>query len=277
MSGNDYIGGIEGLLELKAIHVAMPCYGNTPAICQISFGSFIGHGVAAGLIKNLGQIEGAYIDRARNDLVRQALANGTTHVLFVDQDMILPEGCLPRLLGHDAPIVGGIYFGKDDYFTPVAFHLEPFARVYEVDEEDCPSTPTNSPLPEGDITCVCGKPDNHVHSIGGTGMGCTLISTELFNRVRDHFQDEMWFSSKETGEDIHFAMRCREIGVDRLLDGFVQCGHVRNQIVTKQHYDWAKENAPRCKVEGCERVAFWNVEDVDSAVRSERCWKHRDG
>ncbi len=250
------------------VHVAVPTYGNSPAICQLSFGSFIGNGVAAGLIHHLGEVDGAYIDRSRNDLVRQAIANDSTHLFFVDQDMIIPEGTLQRLVAHKAPIVGGSYFGKDDFFTPVAFHLDPFRRIYEL--EECPIVASDVEVPEGILDCWCGKPDGHLHSVGGTGMGCTLISIKLLKKIETHFQDERWFSSKETGEDIHLALRCRDLGVERLLDGFVQCGHVRNQIVTRQHYDWAKLNAPRCSTEGCGRVAFWKVK------KTERCWVHKE-
>ncbi len=244
------------------VQVGVPTYGNSPAICQLSFGSFIGNGVAQGFIHHLGEVDGAYIDRARNDIVRQALANDSTHLFFVDQDMIIPEGTLARLLAHKVPYVGGIYFGKDDWFTPVAFHVDPFYRVYEVD--DLPMVRSKATLPDGIDSCVCGKPDDHLHKVGGCGLGCTLISMRLFKKV----------SSKETGEDIHFAMRCKEVGVDRLMDGFVQCGHVRNQIVTRQHYDWAKQSAPKCDVDGCGRAAFWDSADADAAESAKKCWRH---
>lgn len=247
------------------IHVGVPTYGNTAALCLVSFGSFIGNGVARGAVTNIGVIEGAYIDRARNDLVRQALKNRSTHVMFVDQDMILPDNCLERLVAHKVHYVGGIYFGKDDLFTPVAYHLDPFHRIVEVEDTDY--VPSSVELPEGLHPCLCGKPDPHLHSVGGLGMGCTLVTTALFRAIRDHFGDELWFSSKETGEDIHFAMRCKEVGVERFLDGFVQCGHIRNQLVTQQHHEWAKQNARRCS---CGRVACYTVgkEDV--------CFEHRE-
>jgi len=260
--------------DLPRVHIAVPTYGNSPAICQLSFGSFIGHGVGAGLIRHIGEVEGAYIDRARNDLVRQALASDSTHIMFVDQDMIIPEGSLQRLLGHKVPVVGGIYFGKDDFFTPVAFHLDPFYRVYEV--EYCPSIPTESPLPEGSMDCVCGKPDNHIHQVGGTGMGCTLVENSFLRDVEKHFGDQQWFSSKETGEDVHLAMRAKEMGIPWLMDGFIQCGHVRNQIVTRQHYEWARQSAPKCTMVDCTRTAQWDVPNADPTTRSNRCFIHRE-
>jgi hypothetical protein len=249
--------------------VGVPTYGATPAICQLSFGSFIGAGVATGHIKHISEVEGAYIDRARNDLVRMALKSDCTHLCFIDQDMIIPEGSLQRLLRHKAPVVGAIYFGKDDWATPVAFHLDPFARVY--DAIDCLKVPSTAGLPDGVDSCFCGDKEDHTHRVGGTGMGCTLIEMDLFRRIRDHFKDEMWFSSKDTGEDVHFAIRCKALGVDFLMDGFVQCGHVRNVIVTRAHYDHARRAAPSCGVEGCERAGIFKMNgDLD------RCWRHHE-
>jgi hypothetical protein len=265
------------------VHVAVPTYGNSPAICQLSFGSFIGHGVSLGFIRHIGEVDGAYIDRARNDLVRQAMSNGATHICWIDQDMIVPEGALKRLLDHEAEWVGGIYFGKDDYFTPVAFHLDPFRRVYEFDELPMVNTPaelvTNELAQDGVLACVCGKTDNHAHEVGGTGMGITVISVDLFRRMEEYFttnpcpcnspgcEPQRWYSSREQGEDVHLALRAKAMGIQPLLDGFVQAGHVRNQIVTFQHYEWARQNAPRCVV--CDRVAFFNISGT------ERCFKHQ--
>jgi hypothetical protein len=279
------------------VHVGVPIYGATPALCQLSFGTFVGNGVAAGLIHHLGEVEGAYIDRARNDLVRQAMAGDATHIMFVDQDMVLPQGALQRLLRHQVPFVGGSYWGKDDLFTPVSFHLDPFRRIYEL--EDCPIVPTEAGgLPDGIFDCWCGKPDDHLHQVGGVGMGCTLIAVSLLKKIERHFtkhkcpcgyercDSQRWFSTKETGEDIHFAIRAREVGVDALLDGFIQCGHVRNQIVTRQHYDWARKHAPKCKIRGCGRLALWQSGDHDQdrllagdlvQVTPTRCFLHQPG
>jgi hypothetical protein len=230
------------------VTVGIPGYGHVPSLCLLSFGSFTAHGVARGYIHHIGTSIGAYIDRARNDIVRQALGNNSTHLIFIDQDMILPELALTRLLSHNKPCVGALYFGKDDLFTPVAFHLEdkekdiPFSRVYDLADDEAVFKKAWMPdSTEGDpLKCVCEKPDDHLHKVGGTGMGCTLIQMGLFRKMKKFFGDEMWYSSKETGEDVHFAARCKEMGVDLYLDGFIQCGHIRDHIVTAQNYLWVK-------------------------------------
>lgn len=225
------------------VTIGVPGYGHVPALCLLSFGSFTAHGVAKGFIHHIGTSIGAYIDRARNDIVRQALGNKSTHLMFVDQDMILPELALTRLLSHNKPCVGGLYFGKDDLFTPVAFNLQPsFSRVYDLTDNEAVYSRGWLPEDQGDtLKCTCEKPDDHLHKVGGTGMGCTLVKMALFRQMKKHFGDELWFSSRETGEDVHFASRCAEMGIDLYLDGFIQCGHVRDHLVTAQNYLWVKE------------------------------------
>lgn len=225
------------------VTIGVPAYGHIPSLCLVSFGSFVAHSVARGYAKHIATCVGAYIDRSRNDIVRQALGNKSTHLMFVDQDMILPELALMRLLSHNKQVVGGLYFGKDDAFTPVAFELDPFKRVYDLTEQLYVQAHGWMPG-EGEweaLSCTCGKPDDHMHQIGGTGMGCTLIKTSLFRKMAKEYGDQNWFSSKECGEDVHFALRCKEMGVPFYLDGYIQCGHVRDQLVTAQHYVWAKE------------------------------------
>lgn len=225
------------------VTIGFPGYGHVPALCMLSLGSFIAHGVANGYVHNIGSCIGAYIDRARNDIVRQALSNKSTHLFFVDQDMVLPEMALTRLLSHKRDVVGGLYFGKDDLFTPVAFNFDgpAFRRVYDLADDPAVYRRAWMPDEHDDLTCPCGKPDDHTHAVGGVGMGCALVTTRLFRKMKNYFGDEEWFSSKECGEDVHFARRCEEMGIPIYLDGFINCGHVRDQLVARQHYDWARQ------------------------------------
>lgn len=231
--------------EKIKVTIGIPGYGHVPSLCLLSMGSFIAHGVANGYVHHIGSSVGAYIDRARNEIVRQALGNGSTHLMFLDQDMVIPEMALTRLLSHKKPVVGGIYFGKDDLFTPVVFKVDPFSRPHDVKEYEIAPVSRTSWMPDsGDqepLKCICGKPDDHLHKVGGTGMGCTLISVSLLRKMKKEFGDETWFSSKECGEDVHFANRCHEMGIPFFMDGVVQCGHIRDQLVSPQHYTWARE------------------------------------
>lgn len=229
--------------EKIKVTIGIPGYGHVPSLCLLSMGSFIAHGVANGYVHFIGSSVGAYIDRARNDIVRQALGNKSTHLMFLDQDMVIPEMALTRLLSHNKPAVGGIYFGKDDLFTPVAFDVDPFNRRHDVSEYEMVPCRAWTPDSNGDpLVCICGKPDDHLHRVGGTGMGCTLIKTSLFRKMKKEYGDETWYSSKECGEDVHFANRCKEMGVSFYMDGLIQCGHIRDQLVTAQHYIWARDN-----------------------------------
>lgn len=227
--------------EKIRITVGVPGYGHVPSLCLVSFGSFVAQGVGRGYINNIATSVGAYIDRGRNEIVKQALSNGSTHLMFVDQDMVLPDTAMLRLLSHNQAVSGGLYFGKDDLYTPVAFDFDPFRRVYNLEDDPSLYRPAWRSDEDAELACACGKTDDHIHRVGGVGMGCTLIKTSLFRRMKKHFGDELWFSSKECGEDVHFALRCKELGVPIYLDGFIQCGHVRDEMITVRHYQWARE------------------------------------
>jgi len=141
-----------------------------------------------------------YVDNARNDAVRIALGENehsigpVSHVLFVDSDMVLPTDGLDRLLAHNKPSVGGLYFGKLPPFLPVAFMLDPFKRLQ-------------------------AYADNALSRVDGLGMGFTLVQTDVFRQMRAHFKDDLWFRAGEgLGEDVWFYMRLKKMGLETYLD-----------------------------------------------------------
>jgi hypothetical protein len=167
----------------------------------------------------------AYVDGARNMIVEEALETPAkdeveiTHLFFHDQDCVVPEGIVERLLAHDLPVVGAVYFGKDADALPVAFDFEPdFHRITSLDLEG-------------------------LNKVDGIGMGATLISLEVFKEMAWHFGDRWWFRCTEppentphtvrwTGEDVWFAKRCQAMGIQQYLDGGAQCGHITAHVTT---------------------------------------------
>lgn len=173
----------------------------------------VAYSVAHNLTNGIAHSIGAYVDKARNTLVRKALENESTHLLFVDQDMLVPQDALHYLLKHDAPVVGAHYVGKAHPYETVAFNFDPFRRVTLGDYDQ-----------------------DGVTEVGGVGMGCTLIDTSVFTQMIEKFGDELWFNIvHDTGEDVWFAQRCAEMGIPILLDAAIQCGHIGETIYTAGH------------------------------------------
>jgi hypothetical protein len=60
----------------------------------------------------------------RSRIVHEALANGATHILWLDSDMMVPPDTLTRLLAHDLPVVACNYVRKEIPASPTARALD---------------------------------------------------------------------------------------------------------------------------------------------------------
>ncbi len=155
-----------------------------------------------------------YIDQARNLIAAEVLGRKPlgTHVLCLDDDMAWPRDLLARLLSHNRPVVGAMYFLRPAPHSVVAGGLDGF------------ETKPLDFLPHG------------LAQVGYLGMGATLIETRLFREMRDRFKDEAWFRSNESGEDVWFFHRLKKMAVPVFLDGSLRCGHMTEACVTEEHW-----------------------------------------
>lgn len=206
-----------------------PLYGPIPPVAHSNHMHFLTVNLAAGFLCWYEPHLGAYVDEARNKLVRKVLDDipSATHILFIDQDVILPEEAVECLLSNNADIVSGTYFGKDPDATLVAFEsIYPGKRLMDFD-------------PDGVI------------QVAGVGMGCCLITTDLLRRMQTANGNDLWFKCEQrevasgvvrtSGEDAYFCRQCQQMGVPILLDGRVLCGHVMDGVVTYEHWKNAKD------------------------------------
>ena len=154
---------------------------------------------------------GSRVDEARNLIVNEALElrgterMRTSHVFFVDDDVLIERDTLIRLLAHDVPIVSGLYYAK---------------------------TPTPQPLLFLDAhagPCV-DYPKDQLVPCHGHGMGCTLIKREVFDAI-----EPPWFLTEEGRlvgtdfishtEDIYFLDKARAAGFQPMVDTAVKALH----------------------------------------------------
>ena len=61
------------------------------------------------------------IDANRNECVSMAIKNDIDLSIFLDTDHIIPADTLYKLIKHDLPVVGGVYFKKGEPHPPVIF------------------------------------------------------------------------------------------------------------------------------------------------------------
>ena len=176
-------------------------------------------------------IERLHVDRARNEIVEMVLhpeqprppqyPNGVnqlykeaSHIFFIDDDMVVPPNAIVKLLSHDVPIVGGLYFGRNAPHLPIAYR-------YVLDNQWIP------------ITEFCAG----LQVVDAVGFGCTLIKREVFEKMeRPYFE----FSDK-MGEDMYFCEQAKKLGYTILLDADVSCAHLATVEITRQHFEAYKQ------------------------------------
>lgn len=144
--------------------------------------------------------------RNRNIIIQQALDTDCTHVFFLDDDVVIPNDALMKLLAHDKDIVSGLYLMRNHPHQPIAFDFA-----------------------EEDGKCRHLILDNYkgqdLIPIVGSGLGCLLVKTEVFRKMEKpwvrmgELESDMWC------DDLGFYHRARKHGYQAYLDTTVLVGH----------------------------------------------------
>lgn len=104
--------------------------------------------------------------RNRNTMIEASLANGFTHILFLDDDVVPRPDIIHKLLAHDKDIVSGIYLMRTHPHFPVLFD-----ESYK--DGKCKFTF----LEDGKKGLI---------EIVNCGLGAALIKTSVFERMKTH-------------------------------------------------------------------------------------------
>ncbi len=151
------------------------------------------------------------VHHARNEVVRSTLAQHpeATHLFFLDDDICMPPDGLLRLLGHNMPVVTGLYIQRGVPFLPVVYRRTPEGRHMQ-------------------ITQFC----DGLQVIDACGAGCLLIRTDVLRAIAA--TGEPWFDWPPSGiaEDLAFCARVQALGFPILLDFGVKCTHLTTIEVT---------------------------------------------
>lgn len=158
---------------------------------------------------------------ARNMIAKQAIEENADYVLMVDSDIVVPGNAIVDMVNDDTDIVIGCcphrnalnlwtgntsickLDGETDYT-----HMYTAQEIIELREE--------------------GQYKVQIH---GGGMGCTLIRTELFNKL-----PYPWFKWTDYGngevlsEDLYFCELCQNAGIPIYTDTRVTPGHIFRHV-----------------------------------------------
>jgi predicted peroxiredoxin len=154
----------------------------------------------------------------RNNLVERALANNaTTHILFVDTDMILPHDMIARFLkfmeSDEVDMMTAIYFQKNIPFRStqfLSFTKDKFKRLRAADYD------------EGELV--------KIHS---SGAGAVLIKREVFDKIEKPYFKFILSKdgTKYIGEDIYFFRKAAEAGLNLYVDTSIIAQHMNGSQI----------------------------------------------
>lgn len=202
-----------------AVTIAIPCGRHTHPATTFSLIELILKG--GSMVRDVISRNFMYIDAARNQLAWQVLEDPvSTHTLWLDDDMTWRADTIECLLAHKRPVVGGTYFEKNPPYECVAGHWGQLI-------------PGKTIIPLKELAPGLSR-------VGYLGMGCTLIETRVLRNMRDFFKDQLWFRSEERGEDLHFFDRCRQMGVPVFRDDDLECDHLTEQQINRDHWKVAR-------------------------------------
>lgn len=100
----------------------------------------------------------------RNYIAAKAIKNECDYLFFIDDDMILPEDTLEKLLAHKKDIVGGVYMTKYEEQEPVVEYLD-------------------------------DKRPNGLFEVKALGTGSLLIKTNVFKKLSQPWFKYEWYDN----------------------------------------------------------------------------------
>lgn len=147
--------------------------------------------------------------RARNIIAKRAMDEGFDHVLMIDSDIVIPEDALLCMLEYPAEVVLGCYPHKNTKNHEV--------ELFKLGQPDFVTRFTYDELPV----------DFPRMSVKGGGMGCALIQTDVFKKLKfPWFNYKIYNSGSVLSEDLYFCNEARKAGMKVQGDMRVRCGHM---------------------------------------------------
>ena len=159
------------------------------------------------------------ISSMRNAGVKAALADGATHVLFVDADMVFESDALERMLAHDVGVVGGLCRSRVRPFASTLYRRDGAGTLKRME-------------PEG----------AGLQEFQATGGAFLLVAREVFEGLDKLGAGGHYFrdcrdridlpESERVSEDLFFCQLLEHAGHQLYVDLDVVVGHLATGVVT---------------------------------------------
>ena len=167
---------------------------------------------------------------ARNRIAQKALDRNVDYVLMVDNDVVLPNDALINLLDDKKDVCLGYYAHRDT--DNVYRGRTCICRLYKPDGGMYFNYPLESEYTAAELQEMF-EAGIYKQEIHGGGMGCALISTDVFREIRYPWYDWINYADDNRGmlsEDLYFCEQCIGHDIKRYTDTRVACGHLLRHI-----------------------------------------------
>ena len=167
---------------------------------------------------------------ARNRIAQKALDKKTDYVLMVDNDVVLPKDALMNLLETPVDVCLGYYAHRDG--DNIYRGRSCVCKLYDENGNKHFNYPLESEYTADELKELKDSGQYRVQIHGG-GMGCALIKTDVFNRIKYPWYDWVNYANEHRGmlsEDLYFCEGCRKNSIPIYTDTRVNCGHILRHI-----------------------------------------------
>lgn len=165
---------------------------------------------------------------ARNRIALMALDKKTDYVLMVDNDVVLPKDALINLFDDPKDVCLGFYAHRDA--DNVYRGRTCVCKLYAEDGTKHFNYPLESEYKAQELAELKENGEYKIHIHGG-GMGCALIKTSVFERIKYPWYDWVNYKNKAMlSEDLYFCEQCKAKGIPIYTDTRVNCGHMLRRI-----------------------------------------------
>ena len=167
---------------------------------------------------------------ARNRIAQMALDKETDYVLMVDNDVVLPKDALLNLLETPVDVCLGYYAHRDGDNRYRGRSC--VCKLYDENGNKHFNYPLESEYTADELKELKDNGQFRVQIHGG-GMGCAMIKTDVFNRIKYPWYYWVNYANEHRGvlsEDLYFCEECRKRSIPIYADTRVNCGHILRHV-----------------------------------------------
>lgn len=223
------------------VALARPTYGPIEPFAEVRLLSAIMHAASNGVqwIGTLAPNRVAYA-AARNSCAKAVLGTDAEAVVWVDDDIVLPNEAIARLVSYAARPNDPLDFVSGVYFQRIAPHFPLFGKF------------------DGDSFVWASQwEENALGQVDGVGFGFCLTTVDLLRRIMalqevKESKEQGPFEYSKFSEDLTFCLRAGKVGSRPWVDTGILCGHLGEPaIATFESFARHRDGAARFKrVEG---------------------------